>query len=439
MPLKRKAPPKPLAALVANESGEVFDLDGYGAVGMSGVHLCLLTTSNTQKMPYGGEIMRLPGRKPLVFNLDTSHFETLAENPYLPGEPIFPVAAFNSPGYLAIQASAYTENEDAACLPLFSYGALGWGADGFRSAVILVDSEKRQDLRYMKSEDVRAGIDRIQKKMAGNRLFTHLVKCALVYGCPAAKNFFLGRYEAPLPTAVSCNARCMGCLSLQTGGVIRNSQERIDFTPSADEIFQVAHYHIQHTKKSIVSFGQGCEGDPLMAAHVIEPAIRLIRTKTAHGTINMNTNGSRPKRLKKLLQTGLDSIRISLNSVREPCYHRYFQPNGYSFSDVLQSIDLAIGLGKYVAINYLNCPGFTDTPEEFSALQFFLKDHPVQMVQWRNLNYDPLKYLKAMEGVAPCGPPLGMASVLRQLKNDYPRLKHGYFNPPKEHFLSGPD
>ena len=36
---------------------------------------------------------------------------------------------------------------------------------------------------------------------ARNRLFRHLETCALTYGCPAAKNLFLCRYEAPLPTS----------------------------------------------------------------------------------------------------------------------------------------------------------------------------------------------------------------------------------------------
>jgi hypothetical protein len=48
----------------------------------------------------------------------------------------------------------------------------------------------------------------------------------------------------------------------------------------------------------VVSFGQGCEGDPLMAARVIGPAIRLIREQTLDGTINMNTNASLPHILK---------------------------------------------------------------------------------------------------------------------------------------------
>jgi pyruvate-formate lyase-activating enzyme len=183
-----------------------------------------------------------------------------------------------------------------------------------------------------------------------------------------------------------------------------------------------------------VSFGQGCEGDPLLAADVIEPAIKEIRSKTRQGTINMNTNGSKPDILKGLFAAGLDSIRISLNSVRKNCYDTYFRPVKYTFFDVIKSIELALKEKKFVSINYLNCPGFTDTPEEVEALLNFIYQHPINMIQWRNLNFDPQKYWEIMSDTAELGTPVGMHRVIRQVKESFPDVKHGYFNPPKEKF-----
>jgi molybdenum cofactor biosynthesis enzyme MoaA len=297
-----------------------------------------------------------------------------------------------------------------------------------------VDAERRQDLRLMKMGDVTAGIEHMRRVMADNRLRAHLETCALEYGCPAAKNFFLGRCEAPLPTATRCNARCRGCLSLQPEGHIPRSQERIRFTPSPAEIAGVALAHMDRVDKSVVSFGQGCEGDPLLAADVIEPALRVIRAETDRGTINMNTNGSRPAQMLRLLDAGLDSVRVSLNSLRRECYEAYFRPKGYGFGDVLKSIGLARERGKFVAINYLNCPGLTDTPQEFQALMEFLHRYSIHMIQWRNLNYDPLRYLKVMNRVARNDTPLGMEAVLTSVRREFPHLRHGYFNPPKETF-----
>ncbi len=435
----KKKPADPnlrLTAVVADADGNIFDLPGYAAVGMSGGHLRPLALGASIGMPYGSELMYLPDRVPLLFNLESAAIERVHENPYAPGGPIFPVAVFNSPGYVITQVSAYKERGRARTLPLFSYGAVGWHRGGFRSAAIRVDREPRQDLRRMPLSGVKAGIRAARRALPENRLRQHLEKCALTYGCPAGKNFFLGRYEAPLPTATTCNARCLGCLSLQKQGEICSTQERIAFTPTAEEIAAVALAHIRRVDKAVVSFGQGCEGEPLSAVAAIEPGVRMIRAATRRGTINLNTNASRPEAVDRLCAAGLDSIRVSLNSVRRECYEAYFRPRGYAFDDVLRSIDTALARGKFVSINYLNSPGFTDTPEEAAAFFAFMEAHPIHMIQWRNLNFDPLRYWKAMGAAAPPGEPLGMAAFIAEISRRYPRLKFGYFNPPKEKFGS---
>jgi pyruvate-formate lyase-activating enzyme len=423
-----------ITAVAADAKGEILEIDGYAAVGMAGTRLVPLTRKNTVNMPHGGELMLLPDRRPILYNISVGNFEVFHENPFAPEEPIFPVAGFNSPGHFNTYVTAYQELAGASYLPLFSYGTVGWSGKGFRTAVVQVDIEPRQDLRQMKVEDVRKGVGAIRRKMPKNRLRRHLEKCALTYGCPAGKNFFLSRYEAPLPTATACNASCLGCISLQDDPEINCSQDRIGFTPTADEIAEVALYHIGKVRRPVVSFGQGCEGDPLTAVHVIIPAIRKIRRKTPDGTINMNTNGSRPDLVKDLFDTGLDSIRISMNSVRKECYEAYFRPRGYGFGDVLDSIALALEKKKFVSINYFNCPGFTDTPQEIEALEDFLEKYPINMIQWRNLNFDPRRYWEIMEGLTPHGMPLGMKKIFNRIKRKFPELRHGYFNPPKETF-----
>ncbi len=417
---------------MANPAGEIFELDGYAAVGMSGTALKPLVVDETMPIPFGSELMLLPERTPMLYHVQSRQFEVMTHNPYLPSERIYPVAAFNSPGYIVTHASGYQATKHVKSLPLFSYGAVGWHQDMFRSAVICVDEERRQDLRLMKKGDVLAGVEGMRKKLPGNRLREHLETCALVYGCPAGKNFFLSRYEAPLPTAGACNASCLGCLSLQKDEEIPCSQERISFTPRPEEIAAVALTHIENVAKGIVSFGQGCEGDPLLATHVIEPAVHLIRSKTDQGTIHVNTNGSLTKELERLISAGIDSVRISINSFREKWYHAYFRPRGYDFSDVMNSIGLSLERGLYVSINYLNMPGLTDTPEEIENLFSFLKSHPIHRIQWRNLNFDPLRYYETMHRAASCGDALGVSYLLKRIQKAFPDLSFGYFNPPKE-------
>lgn len=421
-----------LQAVVANRDGKIYELDEYAALGMAAGNLAPLSMAETVQMPHGSELMRLPQRRPIVYNLRKNRVETLSEDPYSPGQPIYPVAVFNSPGYTISHVSAYEEQPDADCLPLFSYGAVGWYGEGFQSAAMQVDTEPRQDLRRMPQEEILAGVRQMRRKMPNNRLRRHLENCALIYGCPAAKNFFLGRYEAPLPTSRSCNARCRGCISHQENNGIQPSQDRIKFTPTSEEIAEVALAHIAKADRSVVSFGQGCEGEPLLAADVIEPAIRLIRKKTSAGTINMNTNASRPDILERLFEAGLDSIRVSLNSIRPDGYNAYFRPRGYRFADVIRSIDLAVWRNRFVAINYLNSPGFTDSPEELDALTTFIRQHAIHMIQWRNLNFDPMRYWQIINHIVPSGQPMGMRRMFKTIKGRFPGLMHGYFNPPKE-------
>nr|HID58840.1 radical SAM protein [Desulfobacterales bacterium] len=420
-----------VTAVVANKNGEVFDVQGFAAVGMAGDNFVVLSRKDTVSLPGGSELLFLPDRRPIVFNIDSGRFEILYEHPYLPAEPVFPVAAFNAPGYVITRICAYEEEPDASPLPLFAYGAVGWKNGRFRASAFCIDRERRQNINFMNIEKMLEGIEKLRKRMPRNRLRRHLENCALNYGCPAAKNFFLHRYEAPLPTSTRCNARCWGCLSLQEGGEITSTQDRICFTPSPDEIAEIAVYHILNTRKRIVSFGQGCEGEPLLAADVIEPALKLIRKETRLGTINMNTNASLPSTLDRLFEAGLDSIRVSMNSVREECYTAYFRPRGYSFNDVIQSIDLAAAKGRFVSINYMNMPGFTDTKGEVEALLSFLEKHQVRMIQWRNLNLDPLRYWRLMGMEGKVSEPIGMSQLVEKIQKKFSGIKHGYFNPEK--------
>ena len=59
-----------LTALVANGDGEIFELDGYAAVGMAGPLLTPLTVDQTRHLPHGSELMYLPDRKPVLLNIE---------------------------------------------------------------------------------------------------------------------------------------------------------------------------------------------------------------------------------------------------------------------------------------------------------------------------------------------------------------------------------
>ncbi|HMD01717.1 MAG TPA: radical SAM protein, partial [Candidatus Baltobacteraceae bacterium] len=124
----------------------------------------------------------------------------------------------------------------------------------------------------------------------------------------------------------------------------------------------------------------------------IARTIERVRSQTAHGTINLNTNGSLPASLTRLIDAGLEAVRISLNSFRPKVYAAYYRPIGYDLSDVLESIALSVRQGLHVSLNLLTHPGVTDEEEELRAMDAFLGSVRPGMVQTRTLNIDPEIY-----------------------------------------------
>ena len=416
--------------LIADRNGRLYNVPHVEAAGMKGGFFFRLNPRDLIELPYGSELFMLSQRAPVGYNAGIGRFVSLSENPYSrKDKACFAVAAFVSPGYVVTYNSPYAETKSAKMLPLFSYAAVTFYKGKIYTACVRVDREKRQDLRCMDIEKVRRNSSAVTKLFPRNRLIQHLKKCALAYGCPAAKNLFLSRYEAPLPTSPSCNSMCLGCISYQPGNRCPVTQPRISFVPRPEEIAEIALFHIRKVESPVVSFGQGCEGEPLMAGRVIEKAIRMIRRTTAKGIINMNTNASRPEVISSLFDAGLDSIRVSLNSAQKKYYTLYYKPRGYRFKDVLDSIKEAKKRGGFVSVNYLTMPGFTDHRDEFDAFRNFIKKYKIDMIQWRNLNFDPSKYFRSLKTKTSPTKLIGIREIITLLKEEFPSLMMGYFNP----------
>ena len=190
--------------------------------------------------------------------------------------------------------------------------------------------------------------------------------------------------------------------------------------------------HLQEAENSIVSFGQGCEGDPILQADVICEAVREMRRQTDRGTINFNSNASLPDAIDKLAAAGIESIRVSLNSAQESLYNAYYRPRGYHFADVVESLRRAKSAGLYTMINYLVFPGVSDRPDEIEALAELIDQVGIDMIQMRNLSLDPVLYLSSLEVT---GSGIGMLEMLEKHKERFPKLQYGYFNRTRETFF----
>jgi pyruvate-formate lyase-activating enzyme len=298
----------------------------------------------------------------------------------------------------------------------------------FWTTAVRIDPDRRQDPPLFDLRLVRRRVEQELAERPGNVLLRQLRRCALEYQCRAAQNYFLHRWEAPLPIAHACNARCVGCISLQEGGV-PPTQERLTDPPPAPDIAEVALRHFGRVKHGIASFGQGCEGEPLTRAQVLEEAVRRIRTAGSAGTLNLNTNGSRPDAVQALFAAGLDAIRISLNSARTAAYEAYHRPVGYSFADVTESARRTRAAGRFLSVNLLVFPGVTDREDEVRALEEWIAAYGVDMIQWRNLNIDPSVYMDTIGYGSDGAAGIGLLRIVARLRARFPALRHGYFNP----------
>lgn len=414
--------------VVADDQGNISDFSELDMAGMAAGRFHRPDLTDLIPLPEGSELFALPMRLPIGCDPHTGEPLLLEEHPFEAGRPVQAVAAFMAPAHTAIFSSAYQTQPGAPTLPLFAYTAVGWYDNRFWVPAFRSDNDVRQDCSQYKQSTVIRKTKAILKATGSNRLIQHLGKCCLTYGCPAARNYFLGRWEAPLPTSPQCNARCVGCISLQESGCCPSTQDRIQFVPTPKEISEMAVPHLQKADRAIVSFGQGCEGEPLLQAPVIEKAIRLMRKATSRGTINLNTNASLPDSVARLAAAGLDSLRVSLNSVQEERYTLYYRPKGYRFEDVRQSVRVMKDAGGFVSLNYFILPGFTDSEQEFTSLRQFIEDLSPDFIQLRNLNMDPEWYLSTIQ--APVNEKtLGIREWFRQLRNQFPALRYGYFNP----------
>lgn len=387
---------------------------------MKAGHFFRLGPGDLIKLPTGSDVFKLSSRSAVAY--DPSKLRFVEKKDHVA------MAAFLPPGYTVTYNSAYREIRSPKKLPLFAYAACAFYKEEIYAAAVRVDRSLCHDTGLMDMGLVRKNADKLLRLFPKNSLIRHLENCALNYGCPNAKNFFLGRYEAPLPTSPSCNAQCAGCISYQQDKDCPEAQPRIKFIPSPEEIAEIALLHIDNTAQPIVSFGQGCEGEPLLCSGIIEKAIRLIRNTTSKGVINMNTNASFPDAVSRLFDAGLDSIRVSLNSARQKYYTAYYRPEGYSIKDVFRSIGIAKKKKGFVSINYLTMPGFTDSKDEFTALKKILKLYKIDMIQWRNLNYDPLRYFKELKVEVDASEMLGVKEIIGLLRKEFPEIKMGYFN-----------
>ncbi len=403
--------------LAADETGAYWDEPGGGAAARSGVELRPPRPEELIELPPGARIQFLPGRRPQGYRKKGrlgSPVEGLAVAAQLPS------------GYTRTLLPAFAVEGGPKYLPFFGYTAVVTDGERLLCAAVPTEANPRWQPDDYGGDRLVERIAALRRIYPDNRVIQQLEVCATQYGCYNAQNVFFERWEGAVAVSPSCNAQCHGCISFQPEGLPPSPQERFHLVPTLDEVVQVGLHHLKNPG-AIYSFGQGCEGEPLLQGDLIAEAVAEIRRRTSLGSLHLNTNGSLPKMVEKIVAAGLDSIRVSLNSFIPRRYEAYYQPKRYAFENLIESIKVARAEGVHVSLNLLCIPGWNDSEEELEALVALVNDHDIQMIQTRTLNIDPDLYQRHVP--LPTSLILGIPRWLALVRDMCPKLTIGNHTP----------
>lgn len=402
----------------ADEHGNVFDHPEYYGLGRSGDMVVEMMEEELIPLPEGATLVSLPFTKPIGLDPETGDMQVL------PGGAQA-VGALLPQGYTRLCLPGYVKADKTEKLPLFGYTAVVWKDGGFYVAAEQCDDPERWDPLNCDRNELGVQVERLLQKYPDNRLYKHLSNCALGYECLTASNTFLNRWEGAVPVSYSCNAGCFGCISEQPddSGFLA-PQTRMNFKPTVDEVVDIMLEHLREPD-SIISFGQGCEGEPSTQVKIIVEAMRRVRATTSLGYININTNAGLTDFIRAIVDAGLDLMRVSTISAIDEHYNAYYKPRGYTLQNVEKSLKYATEKGVYTSINYLIFPGVTDREEEIEAMIGFAKRTGLKLIQMRNLNIDPESYLELIPKAK--GEIYGMKQMLEIFREELPGVVIGSY------------
>jgi wyosine [tRNA(Phe)-imidazoG37] synthetase (radical SAM superfamily) len=409
--------------LISTSSGELLDAPGLLGLGRSGIDVRLPREDELCELPEGATLQFLEGRQPVV--RETAAGESFPLDGFL-------AAAVQLPsGYCRTLLPAYEKFAGPPYLPFFGYTAVFARGTKLYCAAVQTDSNPHWEPKHYSPPQLEKTIAARIARQPENRVLGQLKTCALEYGCYNAQNIFLNRWEGAVPVSPACNAQCVGCISEQPDDLPASPQTRFKFVPTENEIVELGLEHLRDPD-SIFSFGQGCEGEPLLQGDLIARTVKSMRAQTNKGTLHLNTNASRPVQFAKIVEAGLDSVRVSLNSLLPETYTSYYQPRGYEFKALLECMEIAKTNGVIIYLNYLHIPGWNDRESEVEALSEAVERYGIQMIQMRNLNIDPELYLGQV--AIPAGDALGIKTALDRLRAQHPSLRIGNHTLPKKAF-----
>ena len=404
----------------ADDEGNGYIDEKYLALGRLGDSFVEFADDEVIPLPEGASLTMIPNRTAVVMD-KKGNFKRYDGQGWVMG-------ALLPQGYTRTLLPAFIDDGTQEPLPLFGYAAVCAKGEEFYVAAMQTDEDRKWNPKFYHTQDLPRLVAKMKGDFPQNRLVEHLGHCALEYGCFTAQNIFYHRWEGGIPVSPACNARCVGCISEQESECCPAPQSRLKFVPTVDEVAQLLQYHLKDSEEGIISFGQGCEGDPSLQCDLVAAAIKKTRANVANGTINMNTNAGYTAGIEKLIAAGIDSFRVSLNSGSKDVYEAYYRPVNYRFENVKNSLKAAAKAGVYTYLNLLFYPGINDCEGEVESLLALVEECDVKAIQIRNLNIDPLMIKHVQEKTK--GDALGVPAFVQILQEELPNVAIGNYTKP---------
>lgn len=391
-----------LQAIHSDRSGRVFVSADYRATALDGDGPAVLERA----IPLPPEARLVPLADRAAIGIDRRGL------PRPLGPARWALAAILRPGLLRTHLPAVDPAADVAPLEPLPYAAVAADAAGelVVAAVTLGDASPMAPA----ADDIASRITERLRREPSNRLLRQLARCAREYECPAARNAFLGRGECALPIGAPLNDRAGPVVAPRRREERAPTGEPTAMRATAEDVAAVANAHFAAGGTS-VSFGHGCEGEPLGLVRTVTGAVGLI-TRPAAGEIILRTNGSSAAALARAADAGIDRAIVALASAAGPTYERVHAPIGYRWTDVRASLREAASRKLALTIELLSLPGLTDRESEARAIVALLGELPAgTLLLPVDLAADPYALLARLPKD---GATIGIATLLERLRTE---------------------
>ena len=394
-----------LQAIHSDRSGRVFVSADYGATALDGQTPAVLERA----IPLPPEAQLVPLADRAAIGIDRRG------QPRPLGPARWALAAVLGPGYLRTHLPACDPATDVAPLDPLPYAAVAADQAGEIVVAAIAVGAPAQGSAFARvaDDDLASRITDRLRSEPSNRLLRQLARCAREYECQAARNAFLGRGECALPLGAPANDQAGPSVALRRRDE-RAPTELTAMPATAADAAAVANAHFRSGGTS-VSFGQACEGDPLVLVRTVADAAALI-TRPGGTEIVLRTNGSSVAALARAADAGIDRVVVALASAHGPTYERVHGPIGHRWTDVRASLREAASRKLALTIELLSLPGLTDREAEVRALVALLGELAAGTALLPvDLAADPYALLARLPKA---GATIGIAALLERLRVD---------------------